>query len=357
MIYQKLEKYGIRGICLDWFKSYLTDRQLKVKCRNASGLDTYSEAFEVSYGTAQGSCLGPLIFMLFCNDLRLHLDYLHSIQFADDSTLLKSHNNLRYLIYCIEHDLELIQDWFNTNKLMLNVDKTVCMVFSPKQINTSDLRIVLSNTVLPVVPYCKFLGLWIDSGLNWKQHIRILSSRLYSRLGLLKRSKNLLDIHARKVLYFAQIHSILTYGLLLWGNMVSPTALLKVQKLQDKAVQLIDVRKPLTEVYKEHNILNLSNLVKLENYKVWFKFHTHQLPVRLQRMMTEDASMKYIGKTHAYNTRRKNELNLPKASGHYKNSFYVKGLKDYSMLAVQLKDSKNIAQFTNKCKKDLLKKQ
>ena len=355
MIYLKMEKYGIRGVCLDWFKSYLTDRQLKVRCKTTSGSDIYSDPFDITFGTAQGSCLGPLIFMLFCNDLRLHLDYLHSIQFADDSTLLKSHSNLRYLTYCIEHDLELVQDWFNANKLTLNIDKTVCMVFSPKHIDTTNLNIVLSNTKLPVVPYCKFLGLWIDSGLNWKEHIRTLASRMHSRIGLLKRSKNLLDIHARKVLYFAQIHSILTYGLLIWGNMVSPTALQKIQQIQDKAVQLIDTRKPLMVVYREHNILNVGSLVKLENYKIWFKFHMQQLPTRLHQMMTEDASLKDMGKMHAYNTRRKHELNLPKASGHYKNSFYVKGLREFSMLPVHIKDSNTVSQFVRQCKKELQK--
>ena len=136
--------------------------------------------------------------------------------------------------------------------------------------------------------------------------------------------------------------------------MVSPTALTKVQKIQDKAVHLIDTHKPLKDVYKEHKILNVSSLVKLENYKVWFKFHTQQLPTRLYQMMTEDASLKSIGKSHSYNTRRKHELNLPTASGHYKNSFYVKGLREYSMLPVHIKDSNSISQFVNKCKKVLL---
>ena len=73
--------------------------------------------------------------------------------------------------------------------------------------------------------------------------------------------------------------------------------------------------------------------------------------------MTEDASLKHIGKSHSYNTRQKNELNLPKATGLYKSSFYVKGLKEYSMLAAQIKDLKSTSQFVNKCKKQLIKEQ
>ena len=172
MIYKKMDRYGIRGTCLDWFKSYLSDRDLKVRCKTRQGTDIYSETYNVDYGAPQGSCLGPLIFMIFCNDLRLNLEYLTSIQFADDSTLLKSHKNLRYLTFCIEHDLDLIQDWFNVNKLTLNIDKTVCMVFCPKQAEKDRISIKLSGTELPVVPCSKFLGLWIDNKLTWSEHIR-----------------------------------------------------------------------------------------------------------------------------------------------------------------------------------------
>ena len=172
MIFKKLERYGIRGTCLDWFKSYLSDRGLKVRCKTRQGTDIYSDTYNVEYGTAQGSCLGPLIFMIFCNDLRLNLEYLRGIQFADDSTLLNSHKNIRYLTFCTEHDLDVIQDWFNANKLTLNVDKTVCMVFSPKQSEKARISIKLSETELPVVPCSKFLGLWIDNKLTWSEHIR-----------------------------------------------------------------------------------------------------------------------------------------------------------------------------------------
>ena len=352
MILMKMDRYGLRGNCLDWFKSYLTDRHIQVRCKTGQSMETYSDLYDVSYGAPQGSCLGPLIFMLYCNDLRLHLDYLKSIQFADDSTLLKSHDNLRYLKFCIEHDLELVQDWFNANKLTLNVDKTVCMIFSPRQ-QKVDMNIRLSGTELPVVPFSKFLGLWIDSQLNWHEHLRKLSSRLYSRLGLLRQSKNLLDLHACKTLYFAQFHSILTYGLLVWGNMISPTQISKLSKIQDKAVQLLDPRKDLILVYQEQGILPIKNLVEFENLKVWYKYYHKLLPIRLSEIMTEDAKYKTIEKTHTYNTRQKDELNLPRADGLYKRTFFVKGLRDYTNLPNAVKSSRSLNQFLNACKRHL----
>ena len=349
-IFEKMDKYGLRGLCLNWFKSYLMDRDLKVRCKNRHGVNTYSDLYKVDFGTPQGSCLGPLIFMIFCNDLRLNLEYLKSIQFADDSTLLKSHKNLRYLTFCIEHDLTQIQDWFNANQLTLNADKTVCMVFSPKPIQKDELSISLSDTVLPVVPCSKFLGLWIDSNLNWTEHIRRLTTRIYSRMGLLKRGKNLLTIHARKILYFAQIHSILSYGIVIWGNMISQSRLDKLQRIQDLSVQLIDPKSLLHKVYVDHKILTIENMIKLENSKIWYKYYHNLLPTRLHEIMTEDSNEQTVVKSHKYNTRQKTELNVPRATGHYKNSFYVKGMKDYSKLPNTIKEKRTLQHFISACK-------
>ena len=159
------------------------------------------------------------------------------------------------------------------------------------------------------------------------------------------------------MLYFAQIHSILTYGLLIWGNMVSPTTLNKLQRLQNKAVQLIDPKKCLNVIYHEQRILPISKLIQLENFKVWFKYYATLLPVRLHEMMAEDSKAKSITKKHKYNTRQKFELNLPYATGLYKNSFFVKGLKEFTSLPTEIKSSKNVFRFVNKFKNFLINKQ
>ena len=97
ILLRKLHKYGIRGTTLDWFRSYLSDRSMRVKIQSSNGKIEYSSYHPLSYGTPQGSCLGPLLFLIFINDLHYSVSYGTSLLFADDTTLLHSHKNLRYL--------------------------------------------------------------------------------------------------------------------------------------------------------------------------------------------------------------------------------------------------------------------
>ena len=133
IVLSKMYRYSIRGVPLQWFKDYLSNCKIRVRCKHTSvGHDVVSDTYDIQYGTPQGSCLGPLIFLIFCNDLNLHLDYMDCLQFADDTTLIYSHSNPNYLAFCIESDLTNVQDWFRANKLTLNVEKTVYMKFQGK---------------------------------------------------------------------------------------------------------------------------------------------------------------------------------------------------------------------------------
>ena len=113
VLYNRLEKYGIRGITLDWFKSYLTGRTLSVKIRvAASGSIEKSQNYEVTYSSLQGSCLGPLIFLIFSNDLHFVLENCNCILFADDTTVYKMHYSKKYLEWCLMENLIHLADWF-----------------------------------------------------------------------------------------------------------------------------------------------------------------------------------------------------------------------------------------------------
>ena len=106
------------------------------------------------------------------------------IQFADDTTLLFSHANLKYLRYCVETDLAVVQDWFCAKKLTLNIDKSSMMIFG-KNNNSVDIEITIGGIVIPRVHATKFLGVWLDDKLSWSTHITMVRKKLQSRQGLL----------------------------------------------------------------------------------------------------------------------------------------------------------------------------
>ena len=119
----KLDKIGICGIVKNWFESYLSGHSLVAKVTTSENKITYSKAYDISFGTSQGSCLGPLLFLLFCNDIHLLPLYSQLILFADDTTLFNSHKSERYLEYMLNRDLEILFDWFRANHLSINFEK------------------------------------------------------------------------------------------------------------------------------------------------------------------------------------------------------------------------------------------
>ena len=135
LLIRKMERYGICGLPLKWFVSYLEGRSLVAKIPTLENEITYSTIFNIECGTAQGSCLGPLLFILFCNDIYLQEIYGSLILFADDTALFNSHQSSNYLNFTLNHDLSVLGDWFKANQLSLNPAKSVVMYFNRKRLS------------------------------------------------------------------------------------------------------------------------------------------------------------------------------------------------------------------------------
>ena len=353
ILLQKLELYGVRGNALSWFKSYLSNRKLRVKCRTVSySSETISDEHVVHYGTPQGSCLGPLIFLVFVNDLHLNLQDSKCVQFADDTTLVFTHHNLNYLRFCIETELLLIQDWFNANWLTLNVDKSSYLLYHSHRQNLPDFKIVLNEVEIPRVRFAKFLGTWIDDHLNWEVHTHKLLTKLKCGIRMLKRSKYLLTSKAKRLLYFGQIHSNLCYSLRIWGSMLQKHLVNKLSRVQRTAVKLIDLNKTTEEIFKRYQILKFTDMIQFEQCKMLYKLCHNLLPKKLMNNMTQDHHCQSIVKSHRYSTRSKTTPNLPMASGSkYRSSFLFKSIREYSALDISLKQSKNLHIFVKNSKR------
>ena len=348
---KKMEMYGVRGVALNWYTSYLSSRQLRAKCTTNSGNSEVSQKYPVIYGTPQGSCLGPLLFLIFCNDLRLHLTYLSCIQFADDTTLYTSGKKIRLLECEINHDLEIVSDWFKANKLTLNIDKTVCMIFSPNKTILNDIHIKILDQVIPTCTQSKFLGLWLDSNLSWDKHLSVICSKMKQNLGLLRKCKNYLDSRTLKTMYYAHIHSHLSYSILVWGSILKESNFKKLQRIQNACIRTMKPYMKLTEGFSDLNIQTVRELLDLELCKFFFKLMNGLLPPKLMDCALSDSKGQTLKKRHEYMTRQKNLPNLPLANNiQYKNSFLTCSNKLYTNLPDYIKKAKTLSEFVKKIK-------
>ena len=350
LLLKKLELYGMRGDALCWFTSYLSNRKMRVKyC--GEGENTYSNWKNVTHGTPQGSCLGPLLFLIFCNDLHRNLTYLSCIQFADDTTLYITHKNLRVLKACIEHDLSIITDWFGANSLTLNINKTSLLLFDYRKKANNVLELNVSGNIIKSVKYTKFLGVILDNNLIWDNHFDHLRSKINQNYALLCRSKKLLNVHGMKMLYYALIYSHLSYCIVLWGSMLSSELTRKLCTLQNKCVKLVDLSKTTNQTYKQHRILKFADIIDLEQKKLGHKLVHGELPENLEKLMMTNSTGGLLKKQHHYETRNKKLPNLPKHSSKlYDNSFLHQSLKNYNNLDDTTKNCTNIFSLAKRIK-------
>ena len=199
ILLKKLEICGIRGTTLNWFTSYLVNRSLCVKCNNV-----VSDEYKIEYDTSQGSCLVPLIFILFCNDIYKNIQESNILLFADDTTLYYSNSNIDYLYWIISHEHNLLFDWFKAKKLSLNLRKTVCMAFfvPQDQARTVSIREIKISNVYTTT----FLGIHIDYQLNWKHNYTVLYNKLKLNKRMLQITKNILTTSTIRHFLCSYIH-------------------------------------------------------------------------------------------------------------------------------------------------------
>ena len=169
----KLSHYGIRGVPLLWFQSYLSNRQQFVTYNGVS-----SSVKTVKCGVPQGSILGPLLFLIYINDLVNVCSHCLPILFADDTNLFVSGVDMSHISEIVSKELAELSQWLKVNKLSLNLKKTQYMIFSRRKSKDETINIKIDDQSISETKSSKFLGVYIDNSLNWKTHISYIAGKI-----------------------------------------------------------------------------------------------------------------------------------------------------------------------------------
>ena len=296
ILLKKLDFYGIRGLSNQWLTSYLSDRKQCVKFKNSS-----SKFQNVTCGVPQGSILGPLLFLIYINDMHQAINNSSTYHFADDTYLKFSSKCEKELRKKMNADLKSLFTWLCANRLSLNVAKTEFIIFKPPQKSLSTrLTLKLNGTVLYESKKIKYLGLIVDDRLKWNFHINELGKSLGRAIGIIYRLKKTgCPLKILLNLYFALFQSHLSYGLLAWGT-ASKTSIEKLFIMQKKIIRIISGDSYTAHtgpIFKKLEVLNLWDLYDHSFAKFMFDFHHDDLP---------DVFSGYFVRTnevHSHNTR------------------------------------------------------
>ena len=347
ILLKKLEHYGIRGIAQQWIASYLCDRKLKVIFEN-----TESNIESINTGSPQGANLSPFLYILYTNCVFKELRFCSTLLFADDTNLFISGKNIRWMKSKIKHDIIKIQNYFIANELTLNLSKTCVILFRKAQWQKLDLNLYIGNTHLEQVSCTKFLGLYLDETLKWDVHVEQLIKKIRSGMYSLAQAKNIANLEGKLLLYYAFVHSHLTYGISLWYQ-CNKYLKKRVRQKQIDCMKIIFNTNSRTECMsnmKKFKIVSLDVLSQIEYCKISYRYTSNLLSKRIVNLFENRENTK-----HHYQTRnRTNPQPIRFKSTLYQNSFLVRSPHCYLNISYNTRYAKSITNFKNRIKRELL---
>jgi len=302
ILLSKLSHYGIRGSAHSWLKNYLSDRTQVVKFN-----DTISDKKIVLCGVPQGSILGPLLFLIYINDLSTVTE-LFTIMFADDTNLFIQGSDINEIENTANIEIKKIVTWLQVNKLSLNVKKTHSMIFTRNRILHNRInKIVIEGTIIDTVEKTKFLGVIIDNNLCWKDHIFYLCNKIAKGIGIIKKVKDILNRDTLISLYYTFIYPYLIYCNIVWGRAAN-IYISRLYLLQKRILRIACNTHFLASSEPLFNKCKILTIYKINIYCAgvfMFKYFKGLLPDIFSNMFAKQRDI------HLYNTRNNDFYALP----------------------------------------------
>lgn len=304
----KLQHYGFRGIVHQLLNSYLSQRKQFVYVNNVK-----SSTEVVNFGVPQGSILGPLLFLIYINDLPNCLNTIPRF-FADDTALMVTGRNIQELQTVVDSELQNVSEWMTCNSLTVNPTKSTALIITPylRKPLPQITEFSLNKAKIQPSAVAKYLGVYIDDKLSFKSHISYIEKKISRSVGIISKLHKYLPCKTLLTMYYSLVHTHLLYALPIWASTYD-TYLNSLKKLQNKALRIImskKIRDKITPLYYKLGILKLNDLYTFEIAKLMHQYENKKLPIQLQNYFS------YTSTIHEHSTRglTSNSISLPRFS-------------------------------------------
>ncbi len=342
----KLQQSGITGKLLNWLRNYLEDRK---QCVVLNGMK--SEPKSINAGVPQGSILGPIMFLIYANDIPTILESSTKL-YADDTSLYVSDKDPNTANEKLSADLERLSAWSKKWKVIMNPEKTERMIISRKR-NVREYELKMDGREISIVKHHKHLGIVLQSNGKWDKHIEGIIAKAKKKVDMMNALMYKLDRLTLDTLYKTFIRPKLEYGCILWDN-CTLNLKIKLENVQLSAARIVTGAVKGTShrtIYQESKWETLQERRNQQQKTMMYKIMNNLTPPTLKSLIPLQ-----VHETIQYNLRQGNSLRLVKANSNaYRNSFVPTAVKAWNNLNDETRNIPTLCQFKRKIKGNKVK--